>query len=45
MMASTRGPLDRLADLVKDKLSDVLGALAPQPDAVPIPVRDEPRRR
>jgi hypothetical protein len=44
-MASNRGPLDRLADLVRDKLSDLLGALAPQPDAIPIPVRDDPRRR
>ncbi|WP_167767132.1 hypothetical protein [Jannaschia formosa] len=44
-MAKTRGPLDRLADILKDKLSEVLGALAPQPDAIPIPVRNDPRDR
>jgi hypothetical protein len=43
-MADNRGPLDRLADVVKDKLSDILGALAPQPDAIPIPVRNDPNR-
>lgn len=43
-MADKRGPFDRLADAVKDALADVLGALAPQPDAIPIPVRDDPRR-
>lgn len=43
-MADRRSPLDKLADAVKDKLSEVLGQFAPQPDAIPIPVRPDPRR-
>ncbi|MEL6586013.1 MAG: hypothetical protein AAFY65_09290 [Pseudomonadota bacterium] len=47
-MPTTRGPLDKLADILKDKLSEVMGVLAPQPDAIPVPVRDkrpQPPRR
>lgn len=45
-MAGKRTPLDKVIDAVTDRLSDLLGALAPQPDAIPIPVRkDDPRRR
>ncbi|MFO6464372.1 hypothetical protein ACK8OR_08270 [Jannaschia sp. KMU-145] len=43
-MADSRGTIGKLADTLKDKLSEVLGALAPQPDAIPIPVRNDPRR-
>ena len=42
-MAKTHGMLGKLADILKDRLSEVLGALAPQPDAIPIPVRPDPR--
>ncbi len=42
-MTKARGPIEKLADAVKDKLSDLLGALAPQPDAIPIPVRPDRR--
>ncbi|PWJ21220.1 hypothetical protein [Jannaschia seohaensis] len=44
-MPKTRGPLAKLTDILKDKLAEVMGALAPQPDVIPIPVRDDPRRR
>ncbi len=40
-----RSTIEKLADKVRDALSDALGALAPQPEAIPIPIRDEPRRR
>lgn len=43
-MADTRGTIGKLVDSFKDKLSEVLGALQPQPDAVPIPIRTDPRR-
>ncbi|MEM7641294.1 MAG: hypothetical protein AAF366_02060 [Pseudomonadota bacterium] len=43
-MAETRSPAGKLIEQLKDKLSEVLGALAPQPDAIPIPVRNDPRR-
>lgn len=43
-MADTRSPAQSLIDQLKDKLTEVLGALAPQPDVIPIPVRDDPRR-
>lgn len=42
-MADKRGTLGKLADVVKDKLAEILGDLAPQPDAIPIPVRNDPR--
>lgn len=42
-MADTRGPLDKLTDILKDRMADLIGALAPQPDAIPIPVRNDPR--
>ncbi|MCK0167727.1 hypothetical protein MWU52_09235 [Jannaschia sp. S6380] len=44
-MADRKGILGKLTDAAKDRLSDLLGALAPQPDAIPIPVRDRPHRR
>lgn len=44
-MADRKGMLGKLAEEAKDRLSDLLGALAPQPDAIPIPVRDRPRDR
>lgn len=44
-MAGRRDGLGKLIDAIKDKLSEALGALAPQPDAIPIPVRTDPRRR
>ncbi|WP_220748189.1 MULTISPECIES: hypothetical protein [Jannaschia] len=44
-MAGKRGPLEKLVDVVTDKLSEALGALAPRPDAIPIPVRNDPRDR
>ena len=44
MASRTRGVLGKLVDTVTDKLSDLLGALAPEADAIPVPVRDEPRR-
>lgn len=43
-MAAQRDPISRLADKVRDAVSDLLGALAPQPDPIPVPVRDGPRR-
>ncbi|CTQ32246.1 hypothetical protein [Jannaschia rubra] len=44
-MASKRGPIQKLVDKVADRLSDLLGALTPEPDVIPIPVRnDRPRR-
>lgn len=45
MMATNQGPISKLADKVRDALSDLLGALAPQPEPVPIPVRQDPRDR
>ncbi|MGB3407334.1 MAG: hypothetical protein WBA67_07550 [Jannaschia sp.] len=42
-MTEFRGSLEKLADKLKEKLSEALDALAPQADAVPIPVRNEPR--
>lgn len=45
-MAGKRSVLDKVIDAVGDRLSDLLGSLAPQPEAIPIPVRnDDPRRR
>ena len=44
-MAGRRGTVGKLLDSIKEGLADVIGQLAPQPDAVPIPVRDDPRRR
>lgn len=45
-MAGKRTVLDEAIDAVTDRLSDLLGALAPEPEAIPIPVRkDDPRRR
>ena len=46
-MAGKRGPIGKLIEALKDGVSDALDQLAPQPDAVPIPVRDRgapPRR-
>ena len=43
-MAETRGNLGKLADRIGEAISDLLGALSPQPEAVPIPVRNDPRR-
>lgn len=42
-MAETRSSAGKLIEQLKDKLSDVLDALAPQPDAIPIPVKNDPR--
>jgi hypothetical protein len=44
-MADARGTAGRLIDQIKDKLSEVLGALAPEPDAIPVPIRDDDPRR
>ncbi|CUH40345.1 hypothetical protein JSE7799_03077 [Jannaschia seosinensis] len=45
MSGGKRNILEKIADAVTEKLSDLLGALAPQHDAIPVPVRrDEPRR-
>lgn len=44
-MSRPRGPIGKLIDALKEGLSEVIGQLAPQPDAIPIPVRDDPRRR
>lgn len=45
-MANKRGTIGKVVDAVTDRLSDLLDSLAPQPEAVPIPVRtDDPRRR
>jgi hypothetical protein len=43
-MAGTRGPIEKLTDGIKEILAGVMGALAPQPDVIPVPVRDEGRR-
>lgn len=45
IMADRRNLLDKLIDAAKDKLSEVLGQLAPQPDAIPVPIRPDRRRR
>ncbi|MGB3556859.1 MAG: hypothetical protein WBA25_19710 [Jannaschia sp.] len=42
-MADMRGPLDKVIDTIKDKLAEVLGALAPQHEAIPVPIRNDPR--
>ena len=39
-----QGPIGKLIEELKDRITDVIGALAPEPDAIPIPVRDDPRR-
>lgn len=44
-MAARRGPIGKLIDALKDGLAEVIGQLAPRPDAIPVPVRDDPRRR
>ena len=44
-MTGRRGPFEKLIDTLKDGLAEVLGELAPRPDLVPIPIRDDPRRR
>ncbi|MEM9796118.1 MAG: hypothetical protein AAF919_06495 [Pseudomonadota bacterium] len=43
-MSERHGLVGKLTDLLKGKLTDLVGALAPEPDAIPIPVRDDPRR-
>ncbi|WP_308915632.1 hypothetical protein [Jannaschia sp. LMIT008] len=40
-MAGRRGPIEKFLDALKDALS---GALSPQHDPIPVPVRDDPRR-
>ncbi|WGH79675.1 hypothetical protein [Jannaschia ovalis] len=42
-MARNRGMIETLVDGIKDALSGAMGTLAPQPDVVPVPVRDDPR--
>lgn len=44
-MAQSRGPIGKLIDALKEGLSETLDQLAPQPDRIPVPVRDEPRPR
>ena len=44
-MSQPRGPIGKLIDALKEGVSEVMGQLAPQPDVIPIPVRDDPRRR
>ncbi|SDZ16856.1 hypothetical protein SAMN05444004_10716 [Jannaschia faecimaris] len=44
-MAGKRSGLRKVIDAVSDRLSELLGSLAPQPDAIPIPVRNDERHR
>jgi hypothetical protein len=44
-MTEKRDTFGKLADLLRDKLAEVMGAPSPETDAIPIPVRDDPRRR
>ena len=44
-MAKTGNPIGKLVDTISDVLSGAIGALAPRPDPIPIPVRDDPLRR
>jgi hypothetical protein len=45
-MARPRSLLDKIGAAIGDKLTEILGTLAPRPDPIPIPVRDDrPRRR
>lgn len=44
-MATRRGPIRKTIDALKEGLAEAIGQLAPQPDPLPIPVRDDPRRR
>lgn len=44
-MAYRQGTIGKLIDTAADKLAELLGALAPQPEAIPIPIHsDRPRR-
>ncbi len=43
-MEQMRGTLGRLTDRIGDAISELLGALTPEPELIPIPVRDGPRR-
>lgn len=38
-----RRTLGEVIEEIADKLRDTLGALAPQPDAIPVPVRPDRR--
>lgn len=44
-MSQPRGPIGKLIDALKDGISEVLGQLAPEPERIPIPVRDDTRPR
>ena len=47
-MANARGPIGKLIEALTDGLAEVIGQLAPRPDAIPVPIRDDrprhPRR-
>ena len=43
-MAKSSDTIGKLIEGLKDRLNEVIGQLAPQPDRIPIPVRDDPRR-
>ena len=43
-MPKARETIGKLADFIGDKLADLAGALAPQPDPIPVPVRQPSRR-
>ncbi|MBM2576254.1 hypothetical protein JQC91_08040 [Jannaschia sp. Os4] len=38
-----RTTIGKLVDDLKDRLEGLMGALAPQPDAIPVPVRPDRR--
>ena len=42
-MAGTRAHFGKLIEALKDGIAEAIGSLAPQPDAVPVPVRNDPR--
>jgi len=44
-MPQQRNPIGKIIEALKEGLSDVMDQLAPEPDRIPIPVSDEPRRR
>lgn len=44
-MSKVSEAIGKLADFIGDRLSDLAGGLAPQPDPIPVPVRHHPPRR
>ena len=45
MAQAPRGPIGKLIDTLAEGLAEAIGQLAPHPDPIPIPVRDDGRRR